>query len=256
MTTTLLTAHLVDTLPKDTNPLLHISAPSPQWILLKNAPLENPPPSTMFNIFVGSDEKKAVAEAKQCLSTVPSSSASCEFRQDSAKIIYSPSYAVVISKEIERQDLFAGILYFSYYNQQLDVLEKGIQECMKTIQLDSAMIEESKKKLVKRQNHVKSMQKNITLLRMEYLRIMSHIEFPKNLPEAGAELVDKMADEQDIYDRFEIISEQLEFCGDFYESVVESIHEYTYFYREYRIECMIVAILVLEVFLTLFEIFY
>ena len=101
------------------------------------------------------------------------------------------------------------------------------------------------------------MTRRMALRRIRFARLAPRLEkAPQGLSGPTRRLFSELAQQADVVDRLRSLDDRLEVFEDLYELANDRLGELSYFQKEHRLEAWILAMLLVEVFLMLFEIWW
>ncbi|MBF2951014.1 hypothetical protein HKT30_26545, partial [Pseudomonas aeruginosa] len=161
---------------------------------------------------------------------------------------------LVIGNPERCRELLEGLAVFAWHEGHLRRLEDDTAAAWEPAQADVELTQLPRRAALRRQEHVNRQVRRTTLWRMAYVRLESHLEKPPlQLNGAVRRLYNELAMQAEVHDRLATLDDRIEVLQDLYELAADRLGEYRYFRGELRVEWLIVAILLLEAGLSLWE---
>jgi hypothetical protein len=170
--------------------------------------------------------------------------------------IYNTASGLILEADKNREDVIIGLAYYVYHLRLLKKLEKEVCGDREVFEKDVSLMRIVDNAAPQSLKYVNDRACVNVLRRREYLLLRKCMESPENLSSRSIDIIDELCENDDIYNRLEIISEYIEMYEDLYEEVGSRIAEYSYFYREYKLEMWIIIILLFEVVLIVGDIYF
>ncbi len=176
------------------------------------------------------------------------------FRSD--RIFWRPGRALINGAADRVDETIEGLVEFAFHEGELRRLEREIDADWSTAEGDIPLTHSVDGGDLRRQGHVDEMTQKTTIRRMHYARLERRMEKPAlSLPGASRRLVNELALQAEILERFKSLSDRLEVYEDLYESANDRLSEYRYYRGEFWLEIWIIVVLFLEVVLMLLDLF-
>ncbi|HBP2317731.1 TPA: hypothetical protein L5X20_004784, partial [Pseudomonas aeruginosa] len=170
------------------------------------------------------------------------------------RVLWRPGRALVIGNPERCRELLEGLAVFAWHEGHLRRLEGETAAAWEPAQADVELTQLPRRAALRRQEHVNRQVRRTTLWRMAYARLESHLEKPPlQLNGAVRRLYNELAMQAEVHDRLATLDDRIEVLQDLYELAADRLGEYRYFRGELRVEWLIVAILLLEAGLSLWE---
>ncbi|HCF0326987.1 TPA: hypothetical protein NH777_005654, partial [Pseudomonas aeruginosa] len=170
------------------------------------------------------------------------------------RVLWRPGRALIIGNPERCQELLEGLAVFAWHEGHLRRLEDDTAAAWEPAQADVELTQLPRRAALRRQEHVNRQVRRTTLWRMAYARLESHLEKPPlQLNSAVRRLYNELAMQAEVHDRLATLDDRIEVLQDLYELAADRLGEYRYFRGELRVEWLIVAILLLEAGLSLWE---
>lgn len=188
---------------------------------------------------------------------LPGARSTVELVTHGDRILWRPGRTLVIGASERFEELMAALVDFSFHEGALRRLENAIETDYRAAAQDIALTHQVDEAAIARWPHVNSMIRAVTSYRMAFVPLEARLEKSSNQLTGPARiLVSELVMQTDVTDRLSLLDDKLEVLEDLYESANDRISEYSYFKREYRLEWGILFVLVLEVIIMLWEIYY
>ena len=173
------------------------------------------------------------------------------------RILWRPGRAVVIGASERFEELMAALVDFSFHEGALRWLENAIDTDYQSAAQDIALTHQVDKAALARWPHVNTMTRRVTAYRMAFIPLEARLGRPSSqLTGPARALVSELVMQTDMTDRLSLLDDKLEVLEDLYELANDRISEFSYFKREYRLEWGILFVLVVEVLVMLWEIYF
>ncbi|KSF68788.1 hypothetical protein ABZR71_27835 [Pseudomonas paraeruginosa] len=170
------------------------------------------------------------------------------------RVLWRPGRALIIGNPERCRELLDGLVAFAWYESRLRRLEDETAAAWEPAQADIKLTQLPRAGHLSRQAHVNEQVRRTTLWRMGYTRLESHLEkAPAHLDGAVRRLYNELALQAEVHDRLATLDDRIEVLQDLYELATDRLGEYRYFRGELRVEWLIVALLLLEAALSLWE---
>lgn len=171
------------------------------------------------------------------------------------RIVWLPSRAVVLGGDRLTEEMFSALVEFASLENRLRKLEAKITDCLEVCQNDISLMHAVGPQDLLRQTHVNKMTEQITSSRMEFIRLTPCFNnLYGGLTPQTKHVIKELTEKTRVRDdRIEALEDQLEFLWDLYELANDRLTEFSYFRREALLELGIIALLVLELAVMLWE---
>ncbi|MGE5202925.1 MAG: hypothetical protein ACM3O6_12770 [Acidobacteriota bacterium] len=174
----------------------------------------------------------------------------------SDRILWRPGRALVIGGDADFETYLLGLAHFAAYEGEIRRLEARVGSWLRSAEEDIALTHEVGGEAVRRWPHVNAMTFAVTQARMTHVAIEGPLEHgPAELPGLARRLFTELALRAEAAHRLKRVDEKIDVLSDLYELANDRLSEYSYFRREYVLEALIIAVLVLEAALLIYDIF-
>ena len=175
----------------------------------------------------------------------------------SDRILWRPGGAVAIGSPRRADEVLAGLVEFSYYEAELRRLEREVEGDWPAAEADVSLTHGVDRRSLARRKHVDEMTRRAALRRIRFARLAPRLEkAPLALSGPMRRLFSELAQQAEVVDRLRSLDDRLEVFEDLYELANDRLGELAYFQKEYRLEAWILAMLLVEVLLMVFEIWW
>ena len=175
----------------------------------------------------------------------------------SDRIVWRPGRALLIGSPRRVGELAAGLAEFSFLEAELRRLEHGLDADWPTAEADVALTHSVDRRAAARRDHVAEMTRRMALRRIQLARLTPPLEkAPLTLSGPVRRLFSELAQQADVVDRLRAADDRLEVFEDLYELANDRLGEFGYFQSGQRLEAWILGVLVLEVLLMVFELWW
>jgi hypothetical protein len=172
----------------------------------------------------------------------------------SDRILWRPGRAVVHGAVERQEETLAGLIEFAFYEGELRRLEREVAADWPAAEADVDLTHEVGAATHKRWGHVARMTERIGRRRIRFARLERHLEKASPaLSGPARRLVAELLTQAETLDRLRAVDDGIEVQEDLYELANDRLSEFSYFWREHRLELWIVVLLVAEVVLLLAE---
>jgi len=175
----------------------------------------------------------------------------------SDRVLWRPGRALVVASSERQPELLAGLVEFAAGESALRQLEAETRERLDAAAADVDLTHAAVARALSRQARVNTFTEWAARARIRLVLLETRFaRSPVPLPPAARRLVNELAVQAEVGERFRIVDDQLEVVEDIYELANDRLTEYAYFAREYRIEMLILAVLVAELAVALWDWFF
>lgn len=172
----------------------------------------------------------------------------------SDRVLWRPGRGLIIGSPERSRELLEGLAAFDWYESRLRDLENAVAQAWKPAQRDIELTHQLQPAALSRQTEVNRQVLHTTHWRMTYTRLESHLEKPpQQLPGAVRRLYNELSVQAEAHDRLAALDDRIEVLQDLYELATDRLSEYRYYRGELRVEWLIVAILLIDTGLSLWE---
>ena len=171
------------------------------------------------------------------------------------RIIWHRHRVVVLGEKNVSEEAFMALVEFGFFESELRKLESKLQDYFAICPRDICLTHGVGSSDLRRQAHVNKMTQQITSSRMEFLRLIPCFDklYGRLTPHTKP-IIGELTKKTRVWnDRIEAVDDQLEFLEDLYELANDRLTEFKYFRGESTLELWIIALLVLELAVMLWE---
>ncbi|HUY34169.1 MAG TPA: hypothetical protein VMV69_15585 [Pirellulales bacterium] len=180
-----------------------------------------------------------------------------DFVAQSDRILWRPGRAVLVGGAKRLEETRAGLIDFSFHEGELRKLEGELEADWPRAESDALPAHDVDRRALDRCGHVGEMSQRMALRRIRLARLAPRLEKASlSLAGSARRLVGELALHADVVDRLKHVDDRLEVFEDLYELANDRLAEFRCFRLEYRLEAWIIAILVIEVAVMFFEIWW
>jgi len=170
----------------------------------------------------------------------------------SERLLWRPGRAICFGSPQASEDVFTGVSRFSFCESELTTLERQVQDSWITLDRDIELMKRLSSRNLKRQRHIDAMARTATMMRMGYVRLQAALERPRSdLAGPARRLFLELALQADTVDRLRMLDDAIEVFEEFYKHVREQFSEFRYFTKEYRVEFLILLVLLGDVLVSI-----
>lgn len=170
------------------------------------------------------------------------------------RVLWRPGRGLIIGSVERCRELLEGLVAFAWYESRLRHLENAVAQAWESARRDIELTHQPKPQDLLRQPQVNRQVLHTTRWRMTYTRLESHLEKPpQQLPGAVRRLYNELSVQAETHDRLAALDDRIEVLQDLYELATDRLSEYRYYRGELRVEWLIVAILLIDTGLSLWE---
>ena len=188
---------------------------------------------------------------------LPAESPAIDLVVQSDRIVWRPGRALLIGSPRRVGELAVGLAEFSFLEAKLRGLEDGLDSDWPTAEADVSLTHSVDRSAMARRDHVDEMTRRTALRRIQLARLTPLLEkAPLTLSGPMRRLFSELAQQADVVDRLRAADDRLEVFEDLYELANDRFAEFGYFQRGQRLEAWILGVLVLEVLLMVFELWW
>ncbi|HEV3003818.1 MAG TPA: hypothetical protein VGX78_05125 [Pirellulales bacterium] len=177
---------------------------------------------------------------------------------ESDRVLWRPGRAVIIGGGERSAETLAGLVEFSFHESELRKLECELEADWPRAESDALVAHDiDRRALARSARQISEMSRQTALRRIRFARLSPRLEKPSfRLGEAARRMVDELAHEVEVADRLKHVDDRLEVFESLYELANDRLADFSYFRLEYRLEAWIILILVIEVLLMAFELWW
>ena len=179
-----------------------------------------------------------------------SSTLEVQFRGE--RLLWRRGRAICFGSPQATEDVFTGVSRFSFCENELARLEQQVQDSWATLDGDIELMKRLSPRNLKRQRHIDAMARTATMMRMGYVRLQAALERPRDdLAGPARRLFLELALQADTVDRLRMLDDAIDVFEEFYKHVREQFSEFRYFVKEYRVELLILLVLLGDVLVSI-----
>ncbi len=170
-------------------------------------------------------------------------------------IIWHPHHVVVLGEKNISEEMFMALVEFAFFERELRTLELQLKDYFAICPQDIPLTHGVGVPELRCQTHVNHMTQQITSSRMEFVRLIPCFDnLYGGLTPHVKHLIGELTKKSRVWnDRIDAVDDKLEFLEDLYELANDRLTEFRYFRRESTLELWIIALLVLELAVMLWE---
>lgn len=165
--------------------------------------------------------------------------------QKHSRILVGSDRALIVS-ESDIDPLLAVTAAAWHIRHELSILDESIRGCERTAQADVELTHSVSGRHLPRVEHVNAMTVRVAEMRFRALELQ-RFSLGTALPPSGRRSLANLLDELEFEDRLEAINDAVEMLQDVYELANDRLSEFSFFHREYRLEVLILIVLIVEV---------
>lgn len=175
----------------------------------------------------------------------------------SDRILWRPALTLVICNAERLNEILTGLVYFSYFVKQVARLEKELSDSWSEVRKDMRYIHQVDDQAFSEQPRINEKSRWSYMLRADYARIKPFIDtVPNYVPANARRIIQELATHTEILGRLKVLDDQLEVFEDTYELANDRILEYSYYRGEYKLEVVIIIVLLVELAFMAAEYFF
>jgi hypothetical protein len=261
----------VEAAPPDANVLRAFCHPAVRWAIGEPADLEQvlaadlpglPQHDAFTLVFLPSGADSPIELQRRAESWVndprlPAEYPAIDLVVQSDRIVWRPGRALLIGSPRRVGELSAGLAEFSFFEAELRRLERELDADWPTAEADVSLTHIVDRRAMARRVHVDEMTRRTALRRIRLARLTPLLEkTPLTLSGPMRRLFSELAQQADAVDRLRAADDRLEVFEDLYELANDRLGEFGYFQRGQRLEAWILGVLVIEVLLMVFELWW
>jgi hypothetical protein len=252
--------------PRGITPLVTITGPLGRHAVAEDVSSHSPLEAAHDELCVlfipgGSDmpiEWRSKAEEWLNEPTFDPEQSTVELSFEGERIFWRPGRAVIVGDGEHGDDPLAGLAEFSFHEGELRKLERELEADWPRAESDALTAHDvDRRALARSAAQISQMSRQTALRRIRFTRLSPRLDAPSlRLGDTSRRMVGKLAHEADIAGRIERVDKRLEVFESLYELANDRLADFTYFRLEYRLEVWIILILVIEVLVMFFELWW
>lgn len=165
----------------------------------------------------------------------------------SDRVLWRPDIALVICNPDRLNEILVGVVYFSYFVKELSRMERELSSSWAQVRQDMHFIHQVDDSAFAEQPRINERSRWSYGLRADYARIEPFIDVvPNYVPANSRRIIQELSTHTEILARFKVIDEQLEVFEDTYELANDRILEYSNYRGEFKLEVIIIVVLIIE----------
>lgn len=166
------------------------------------------------------------------------------------KIYWRPGKAILQSPPENADDALGALVEFSFYESELRRMETSLGDTEAIAPADVARAHRIRFRDRKHWRRIGDTIEALYRTRLEYAQLESQLTTaPLSFSHEARQIIERLIEESEIYDRMEAFSNRLEACEDLYEGANDRIADHKWYVEGHWLEIGIVTLLVLEVIL-------
>lgn len=253
-----------------TEELLAFRQPRPSWAYTRPLEVETaltsvagpsaPDPAVTF-VFLPAGAATPFETQKKAESWMASRGdehgAPIEILYRSERLLWRAGRAVLFGTSSSCAEMISAVARFSRCEAILRELEQASEASWNTLEADIPLTHSVTARDLKHQSHVDEMTRAAAGRRIAFTRLQMAIESPgPELAGPARRIFAELAVQASTVERLKAVDDTIEIAEDLYELANDRLSEFRYFLREYRIEVLIVVVLLAELLVTSYDIFY
>jgi len=168
-----------------------------------------------------------------------------EFRSE--RLLWRRGRAVCFGSLQARDHVIDAVTHFSFCEIELVRLEQQVEAFWPTLEDHMRLMEPLSSRDLKRHRDIDTMARMATAMRVAHVRLQAALERPPSVLAAPARrLFLELNLQADTAHRLEMLDDAIEVIDEFYKHMREQFAEFRYFLSEYRVEILIVVVLIAE----------
>jgi hypothetical protein len=168
-----------------------------------------------------------------------------QFRSE--RLLWRRGRAICFGSPQAKEEVFAAITRFSFCESELARLEQQVENCWTILEKHTELMESMSARSIKHKRDIDAMAKTATMMRLAYVRLQTALERqPGDLAGPTRRLFLELALQADTVDRLRMLGDSIEVIDEFYKHMREQFAEFSHFLSEYRVEVLIVIVLLAE----------
>lgn len=165
----------------------------------------------------------------------------------SDRMLWRPEVSLVVCNPERIRDILVGIAYFTFFVKEVARLEKELSSSWSQVRKDMRFIHQVDDSSFAEQSRVNDRSRWSYELRSDYSRIEPFVDsVPTYVPAASRRIIQELSTHTEILNRLKVLDHQLEVFEDTYELANDRILEYSYYRGEFKLEVIIIIVLVIE----------
>jgi len=173
------------------------------------------------------------------------------------RVLWRPGRAVLVGGADRLAEVRAGLVEFAFHEGELRKLEHELEADWPRAESDVSLVHDVDRRALADCGHIGEMSRRTALRRIRFARLAPRLEKASiRLTGPTRQLVAELASKADVADRLGCVDDRLEVFEDLYELANDRRADFQYFRLEYRLEAWIILILVIEVLIMMFEVWW
>ena len=175
----------------------------------------------------------------------------------SERILWRPGQAVMVGPPDRLDEVLPGLIEFAFYEAELRRLEREAETDWPTLEADTHLTHSVAPTAFEHRPHIDEMTMRSVQRRMRFARLEPCLE-KASIALAGParRLATELVMQSEVAERLGWLDDKLEVAEDLYELANDRLSEFTYFHREFRLELLIVVLLLAEVIIMSAELWW
>ena len=197
--------------------------------------------------------KAATAEARQrarsLMGTVAASSTESpiEVGQEQETIAWQPERTLLQGRNDRIDDMLIAAVAFTFYEGELRAMERALEPLEAQAQTDVTLAHQIRRRDRRHWRRMRATMETLSTMRLAFARLEPLFGGgARELPGDARDWISRLAEESDIFDRLEAVSDRLETLEELYEGANQRISEYRWYREGHFLEIGIIFILLLE----------
>ncbi|MBI3710334.1 MAG: hypothetical protein HY246_22035 [Proteobacteria bacterium] len=175
----------------------------------------------------------------------------------SERLLWRPGRALCFGTPEHSDEVLAAVAQFAFCEGELCRLERQMADAWPVLETDVPLTHGLHRRDLARQPHVNAMTRHAKGMRIAFVRLQTALETPaQDLAGPARRLFAELALQAAAVERLRALDDSIEVAEDIYELAGDRLSEFSYFAQEYRIEIVIVVVLLAELLVTSYEFLY
>jgi hypothetical protein len=182
--------------------------------------------------------------------------ASLETMFRNERVLWRRGRALCVGTAASLDDMLSAVVHFSFCEHLLARLEDEAEGSWPTIENDVGFTDGFRRRTLKRRYHIEAMNRAVTFMLMEYVRVQNALEMPTAaLAGPARRIFAELALQANVSARLEALDDAIDVIDDFYRLANERLTDYRTYLRERWIEVGILVVLFAELVVTAYQVF-
>lgn len=204
----------------------------------------------MFDVLLSESEELLPQEAIEWLKSSQAPHSTLNWLKiGHLQIYYQLRRALIIGPlhQFRGEEIIIGLAGFMSLFRRLSKLETEVETDLALAKSDVVLLEDVKGAPLKSWQYANDRAKVNALRRLHYLQLKKRLEFPNSgLNKTAKILFNELKEQEEVSLRLGWIEESLKVCENLYEVANSRIANFSYFYRTYKSELLILSLLLVQ----------